>query len=55
MPEWVLSSTETTILSPDVIERKVTLYEADPDCKHEEDPCCYDGFRCCKCHGWFCF
>ena len=30
------------------------LYDADPDCVHEEDKSCRSGVRCAKCGGWFC-
>lgn len=31
-----------------------TLWNADPDCKHELDPNCWSGIRCLKCRGWYC-
>lgn len=33
----------------------VELYDADPNCDHEEDLTCYNGVKCKKCGGWFCY
>lgn len=31
------------------------LFDADPNCDHEEDVTCMSGIRCKKCGGWFCY
>lgn len=31
------------------------LYNADPDCLHDEHPAPGGGVKCSKCRGWFCF
>ena len=31
------------------------LFDADPNCLHEEDENCMSGIRCKHCGGWDCF
>ena len=31
------------------------LWDADPNCDHDEQPASGGGVRCTKCKGWFCY
>ena len=46
---------ETKIKLEDGTVIDVMLYDADPNCDHEEDPKCWSGIRCIKCGGWDCY
>lgn len=48
-----LKSSQTTMKLSDGRIRNVTLYEADDECQHEDDPYWFDGIKCKKCSGWF--
>jgi len=34
---------------------KEILYDADPNCEHEEKPNNWSGIKCKNCGGWFCY
>ncbi len=46
--------TEVVTYGEHQLKLRHTLWQADPDCKHELDPNCWSGIRCLKCRGWFC-
>lgn len=53
--EWVCDEAQKPITEIEQCMESLQLYDADPKCKHELDPYCFDGIRCKKCGGWNCY
>ena len=45
---------EVEIKTEDGTTYTTTLWDADPNCEHEQDPYCLSGIKCNKCGGWYC-
>jgi len=47
---------ENGYVMPDPIKKpEPELWDADPNCDHDEQPASGGGVRCTKCKGWFCY
>jgi len=46
---------EKVIILCNGVKTETVLYDADPNCEHEEDERCYSGIKCKHCPAWFCY
>jgi hypothetical protein len=53
---WIIKDKEAQVVKA-TKEKHYTgqLFDADPTCKHVLDELHWDGIKCKKCGGWFCY